>query len=116
MLDSAYDGVSISVAAVRPESRPKAVLQISHGMCGCKERFLPFMEYMAVHGVACVANDHRGHGLSVKNEKDRGYMYIGGYKALVDDMKMVTDWTRKSFEDVPAFRPLITRLIRDSRP
>lgn len=103
MLDSAYDGVSISVAAVRPESRPKAVLQISHGMCGCKERFLPFMEYMAAHGVACVANDHRGHGLSVKNEKDRGYMYIGGYKALVDDMKMVTDWTRKSFEDVPVF-------------
>lgn len=69
MLDSAYDGVSISVAAVRPESRPKAVLQISHGMCGCKERFLPFMEYMAAHGVACVANDHRGHGLIVKNEK-----------------------------------------------
>ncbi len=83
MLDSAYDGVSISVAAVRPESRPKAVLQISHGMCGCKERFLPFMEYMAAHGVACVANDHRGHGLSVKNEKDRGYMYKGGYKTLM---------------------------------
>lgn len=30
-------------------------------------------------------------------------MYKGGYKALVDDMKMVTDWTRKSFEDVPVF-------------
>lgn len=103
MLDSAYDGVAISVAAVRPESRPKAVLQISHGMCGRKERFLPFMEYMAANGVACVANDHRGHGLSVKNEKDRGYMYKGGYKALVDDMKMVTDWARKSCQDTPVF-------------
>lgn len=103
MLDSAYDGLSISVAAVRTESRPEAVLQISHGMCGCKERFLPFMEYMAVHGVACVANDHRGHGLSVKNEKDRGFMYKGGYKALVDDMKMVTDWARKTFDGVPVF-------------
>lgn len=69
MLESAYDGLSISVAAVYPENHPKAVLHISHGMCGCKERFLPLMEYMAAHGVACVANDHRGHGLSVKNEK-----------------------------------------------
>lgn len=103
MHESAYDWLSISVAAVYPENHPKAVLQISHGMCGCKERFLPLMEYMAAHGVSCVANDHRGHGLSVKNEKDRGYMYKGGYKSLADDMKMVTDWTRKSFEDVPVF-------------
>lgn len=103
MLESAYDGLSISVAAVYPEGRPEAVLQISHGLRGCKERYLPFMEYMSVHGVACVANDHRGHGLSVKNEKDRGYMYKGGYKALIDDMKAVTDWARRSFRDVPVF-------------
>jgi alpha-beta hydrolase superfamily lysophospholipase len=102
-LISDNDGLEIGIAVERPQRDPVAVLQISHGMCGCKERFLPLMEYMAAHGVSCVANDHRGHGLSVKNEKDRGYMYKGGYKALVDDMKMVTDWTRKSFEDVPVF-------------
>ena len=102
-LDSAYDGLHLSVLMVRPEGEPSAVLQLSHGMCGCKERYLPFMEYMSDHGVACVASDHRGHGASVLSKDDLGYMYSGGYVALVEDMKMVSDWTRKRFPDVPLF-------------
>ena len=76
-LDSAYDGLHLSVLMVRPEGDPEAVLQISHGVCGCKERYIPFMEYMAGHGVACVACDHRGHGDSVLSREDMGYMYKG---------------------------------------
>lgn len=86
---------------VEPEGKTEAVIQIAHGLCGCKERYMPFMLYMAEHGVACVACDHRGHGASVKSMDDLGYMYDGGYKALVEDMKLVTDWTVKSFPDVP---------------
>ena len=94
---SSYDGLDISVIVVSPEEEPKAILQISHGVCGCKERFLPFMEYMAGHGVLCVASDHRGHGASVKSQEDLGYMYDGGYYALVDDMRMVTDWIHNEY-------------------
>lgn len=100
-LDSAYDGLHLSVLVVRPDRKPEAVLQISHGMCGCKERYIPFMEYMSDHGVACVACDHRGHGASVKTTDDLGYMYSGGYAALVEDMKLVSDWTAGAFPDVP---------------
>ena len=100
-LDSAYDGVRLSVIAVRSQGSPDAVLQIAHGMCGCKEKYLPFMEYMAEHGVACVACDHRGHGESVKSKDDLGYMYKGGYVALVEDMKLVTDWAVSEFPNVP---------------
>lgn len=102
-LDSAYDGLRLSVVAVRPETRPEAVLQVSHGMCGYKERYMPFMEYMAEHGVACVACDHRGHGASVKSSDDLGFMYEGGYAALVEDMKLVSDWSVKEFPDTPLF-------------
>lgn len=102
-LDSDYDKVKLSVVVVAPEGRPDAVLQIAHGMCGCKERFLPFMEYMSDHGVACVACDHRGHGASVQTRDDLGYMYDGGYAALVEDMKLVSDWTASRFPDVPLF-------------
>ena len=73
-LNSDYDHVKLSVVVVAPEGRPDAVLQIAHGMCGNKERFLPFMEYMSEHGVACVACDHRGHGASVLSRDDLGYM------------------------------------------
>lgn len=105
ILRSRYDALDLSVLVARPDEgmEPVAVLQVAHGMRGCKERFLPFMEYMAEHGVVCVANDHRGHGASVKAEEDRGYMYSGGYEALVDDMRMVTEWTHRSFPHLPVF-------------
>lgn len=101
-LDSAYDGLRLGLVAISPDgSEPAAVLQLSHGMCGCKERYIPFMEYMADHGVACVACDHRGHGESVRTKDDLGYMYKGGYTALVEDMKLVSDWTAGAFPDTP---------------
>ena len=103
ILSSRADGLEIGVRLILPDRRPCAVLQLSHGMCGCKERFLPFMQYMAEHGVACIANDHRGHGASVKDENDRGYMYSGGYVALVEDMKVVTDWIHQTYPDLPVY-------------
>ena len=85
-VESAYDGLEISVLEVAPAEKPKAVVLLAHGLCGCKERFLPFMEYLAMNGIACVANDHRGHGSSIRSEEDRGYTYQGGAKAVVMDM------------------------------
>ena len=91
-VESAYDGLKISVLEVTPTEKPKAVVFLAHGLCGCKERFLPFMEYLAMNGIACVANDHRGHGSSIHNEEDRGYTYHGGAKAMVMDMEIVAEY------------------------
>ena len=102
-LHSRSDGLDVSVLVVRTEKEPVAVLQLTHGMKGCKERFLPFMNYMSEHGVACVANDLRGHGDSVRRTEDRGYMYDGGYLALVEDMKLVTDWIHQTFPGLPVY-------------
>ena len=102
-LTSRVDGLGISVVAVRPESEPRAVIQLSHGVCGCKERFIPFMEYMSGKGVACVAGDHRGHGDSVRSESDLGYMYEGGYMAMIDDMRQITEWIHRAFPGVPVY-------------
>lgn len=92
ILHSDSDGLGISCLMVLPDESPRAVLQISHGMCGCKERYMPFMEYMASHGIVCIANDHRGHGESVLSSADLGYMYEGGYEALAADMRMVFEY------------------------
>jgi alpha-beta hydrolase superfamily lysophospholipase len=102
-LRSRVDGLDISVLLVTPEEEPKAVIQLSHGMCGCKERYIPMMEYMAGKGVACVAGDHRGHGHSVRSSDDLGYMYHGGYMALVDDMRLITRWIRHTYPGVPVY-------------
>lgn len=101
ILRSAYDDLDISIVEVRPSGTVRAVLQIAHGMCGSKERFFPFMEFMADNGVACVANDHRGHGKSIKSEDDLGFMYDGGGKALVEDLKMVSSWIDTVYPGIP---------------
>lgn len=97
------DGLGISVMNVCPEGEVKAVLQIAHGMCGRKERFLPFMEYMAENGVACIANDHRGHGDSVLSDDDLGYMYDGRSNALVEDMREVTWMAEERYQGRPVY-------------
>ena len=61
------------------------------------------MEYMADKGIACVAGDHRGHGHSVRSYDDLGYMYEGGYLALVDDMRLITEWIHRRFPGLPVY-------------
>lgn len=100
---SRYDGLPVSLLEVRPETQPLAVLQIAHGMCGYKERYLQFMEFMASHGVMCIANDHRGHGRSILSDGDLGYMYEGGYEALVSDMRMVYEFGSESCPAAPFY-------------
>ena len=102
-LKSRHDGLDISMLVVRPDGDIKAVLQIAHGMCGSKERYVEFMRYMASHGVACVAHDHRGHGRSILSDDDLGYMYEGGHKALVDDMHIVNEWVADEFAGLPVY-------------
>lgn len=100
---SAYDGLNIGFAVARPQTAPKAVLQLVHGMCGCKERFEPVMEYLAANGVACITSDLRGHGESIKSPDDLGYLYKGGYKALISDLRQVSEWGRAEFPGLPYF-------------
>ena len=100
-VESAYDGLKISVLEISPTEKPKAVVFLAHGLCGCKERFLPFMEYLAMNGVACIANDHRGHGSSIRHEEDRGDTYQGGAKAMVMDMEIVADYIDQHYHDTP---------------
>ena len=100
---SAYDGLIISFMVERPQVAPKAVLQLVHGMCGCKERFEPLMKYLADNGIVCIASDVRGHGASIKTHDDLGYMYKGGYKALISDLRQVSEWGHSEFPKLPYF-------------
>ncbi len=67
----------------------RGVVQIAHGMTEMKERYYPFMEYLADKGFLCVIHDMRGHGNSIKKDEDLGYFYEGGYRAIVDDIYVI---------------------------
>ena len=60
---SEADGLEISVMALIPDKKPyRAVVQLVHGMSEHKERYIPFMQYLAKLGYVVVIHDHRGHG------------------------------------------------------
>ena len=96
-LVSPADGLEISVLTCHPGESAKGIVQLVHGMCEHKERYVPFMEFLADNGYASIIHDHRGHGESVKSSDDLGYFYEGGYTAMIEDVKAVTLLAREEF-------------------
>lgn len=101
-LKSRQDGLFLEVLILSPDS-PRGILQIAHGMCEHKERYLPFMEYMAEQGFVCIIHDHRGHGKSVRSQKDLGYFYENGGPALVKDLYQISRYARRRWDGLPFF-------------
>lgn len=85
-IEASSDGLRLAMLISEPVGEPKGIVQIVHGMCEHKERYIPFMEYLSAHGYVCAIHDHRGHGETVLNEEDLGYMYKGGWRALVEEI------------------------------
>ena len=102
-LRSSYDDLDLSVLVISPKTSPKAVVQLVHGMCEYKERYVPFMEFLCSQSYACILHDHRGHGASVKSGEDLGYFYRGGYEAVISDVLAVNEHAREMFPDYPIY-------------
>ena len=100
-IEASSDGLRLAMLISEPVGEPKGIVQIVHGMCEHKERYIPFMEYLSAHGYVCAIHDHRGHGETVLNEEDLGYMYKGGWRALVEDIKLVQNEIKASYPALP---------------
>lgn len=94
---SETDGLEISALKLIPEGDIQGVVQLVHGMCEYKERYLDFMEFLCSQGYACVIHDHRGHGQSVRSADDLGFMYEGGAKGLIEDTHQLTQIAKGEF-------------------
>lgn len=105
ILPSRLDEIPLSVMRCMPDDgiQVKGIVQIAHGMCEHKERFIPFMEYLCGKGYVCVIHDHRGHGESVTSQDDLGYFHTGGWKGIVDDILIVNEHIRSLHPGIPVF-------------
>jgi len=69
------DGTSTcSGIVVLPDDEPRALMILSHGMAEHMQRYLPFMQIMAEHGILCFGHDHIGHGTTAASPADLGYL------------------------------------------
>lgn len=102
-LVSQCDGLRLSALMTLPEGDCAGIVQLAHGMAEHKERYLPFMQFLSAHGYACVINDHRGHGGSVKAKDDLGFFYKDGAQALVEDLHQVAQEAAARFPGAKRF-------------
>ncbi len=100
MLKSQHDDLELGVSLRIPEN-PVGIVQLVHGMAEHKERYIPFMEYLAGQGYVVIIHDHRGHGASVRSEEDYGYFGENGIQGLIDDAHQVTQYVRERFSGLP---------------
>ena len=81
-----------------PDSEPKALVQLTHGMAEYIDRYDPFASFLADQGFAVVGHDHLGHGETVKSDEDLGFFADrDGDRIVIDDIHLVTTEAKKRF-------------------
>ena len=100
-LNASFDGLTLHILVAEPQGEAKGVVQILHGMCEYKERYLPLMQHFTENGFIVVCHDQRGHGDSVKDKKDLGYFYEKKAQGIIQDAVDVTKWIRTRYPRLP---------------
>ncbi len=94
--------LEVLVSEPQQEEIPlKGVIQIVHGTREHKERYLSFIRYMNAAGYACIIHDLRGHGKSVRDPGDLGYMYGVGSEGFLSDIHQITRMAKKRWPGLP---------------
>lgn len=87
-----------------PETAPRAILQIAHGMVEYVERYEGFAAFLNSHGILVAGNDHLGHGLSYTEEWQKGYFAKEkGDICALQDLHRLTLLLQKKYPDIPHF-------------
>ncbi len=87
-----------------PEERPRAVLQIAHGVSEYILRYEELAAYLTERGVAVVGNDHLGHGASHTDGAPRVYFGpAGSWDTVVEDLYALRCLEGQKFSGLPCF-------------
>jgi len=99
------DGLT-NIRAVKylPESKPTAILQITHGMVEFIDRYDNFAKFLCDKGYLVVGMDLLGHGESVTSKDNWGYFAENdGYKVVLEDIHTLTSLTKEEYPNLPYF-------------
>ena len=98
--ESKFDAVPISGICMIPDN-PSGILEMVHGMCEHKSRYLSFMQNMAERGYITLMHDTRGHGESVKSKEDIGHCYDSLEVGMVGDIYKISQQIKKEYPRLP---------------
>lgn len=81
-----------------PDRKPRAVVQLIHGMAEHIGRYDDFARFLAAHGFAVCGHDHIGHGMSVRSKEELGHMPPEiGADVLVEDADTLRTIAQEAF-------------------
>lgn len=83
--------------------KPKAIVQISHGMAEHGQRYEAVAELLVNAGFAVYSSDHRGHGEMAKYGVQGHYGDENGWNLVVSDLFRVNREISKKNKGVPRF-------------
>src|SRR5690625_338357 len=84
--------------------KPKAIVQIAHGMVEHIERYNDFANYLLKQGIFVYGNDHRGHGYTGEKQGLLGYFSDEhGFERTAEDLYIITEEIKQEYPAVPIF-------------
>ena len=85
-----------------PDTAPRAVVQIAHGIVENIDRYDEFMRYLAENSFVAVGNDHLGHGKSITKPEEKGFFARSqGWEYVVEDMLRLHDKMVSEYPGIP---------------
>ena len=86
----------------QPGTAPRAIVQLSHGMCEYVGRYDDFAGFLVKNGYAVCGNDHLGHGAtSGENGVDGYFAAQDGRKYVLQDLHRMNSLACKRWPGVP---------------
>ncbi len=93
------DGYAFNLSLWQPGGKPRAVVQLLHGMAEHIARYDRLARALCARGYAVAGHDHRGHGKNCAPDK-LGYFYDeDGWDGVVEDAHFVSAMLRRRFPD-----------------
>ncbi len=86
-----------------PDTEPRAIVQIVHGMIEHIQRYDEFAKYLISKGYLVVGHDHLGHGWSVNSTEEWGYFSDDPSRTLVQDIHQLRVNMKKRYPNLPYF-------------
>ncbi len=82
--------------------RPRAIVQLAHGMIDYTGRYTALADFLTGHGFILAGNHHLGHGKSAASSEDFGYFADkDGYKYVIEDVHAMNTYLHKTYPDLP---------------
>ncbi|MBQ1600838.1 MAG: alpha/beta fold hydrolase, partial [Ruminococcus sp.] len=97
------DGVhQLFCRVYQPDGEIKGLFHVVHGMNEHIDRYDTFLREMTEHGYLCYAFDNLGHGRTVNDDSELGFLV--DWRFMVDDVQNVSKQMKREYGDgLPCF-------------